>query len=296
MLLSRLQIKLSPYSRRYQLTLDICFLSRQPSDCQPGTVSYDPNLDAMFVCDSQHRLEPAPGLSYDRLRRDLVAHWKMDEETGDEVADDSGFAHHGSASGASPTLAQFSRGRLFDGSQGAITIPQHPGISFGLLSFAVAGWAKIRDVTYPRTTFAVIKGHGCYFEPGRDGWEPGWEVGHGYQLTGTRVCIRDQLNNKVDVTLRHDQGFENKRLIGRWAHFAVVFDRHLKKIRLYINGVKQGHEPDISSVTGSVDNNRPLVIGTLYGWQTDGLLDDYRLYHTALTDLDVRRLYRDHRV
>ena len=115
------------------------------SGCLPGTVLYDLSLDAMLVCNSQGRMEPVPTLNYDRLRRDLVAHWKMDEETGDEVADDSGFAHHGSASGASPTLAKFSRGRLFDGSQGALTILQHAGISFGLTSFAVEGGRTLQS-------------------------------------------------------------------------------------------------------------------------------------------------------
>ena len=71
-------------------------------------------------------------------------------------------------------LSKFSRGRFFDGSTyGHITVPNTAILNFGTSSFTVAGWLKILDLTYPLTTFAVRKGFGCYFGPGRSGWLPG---------------------------------------------------------------------------------------------------------------------------
>ena len=59
----------------------------------------------------------------------------------------------------------------------------------------------------------------------------------------------------------------------------------------FINGVRQQHSLDISTVQGSVDNDEPFTIGTLYGWHTDGTLDEYRMYDRALSDEEVRRVY-----
>ena len=55
----------------------------------------------------------------------------MDEQTGNEVADDSGYENHGSASGPVPKLSKFSRGRYFD-SEEIISIPNAAVLNFGL--------------------------------------------------------------------------------------------------------------------------------------------------------------------
>jgi hypothetical protein len=60
---------------------------------------------------------------------------------------------------------------------------------------------------------------------------------------------------------------------------------------VHINGVRQQHSLDISDVTGSVDNSEPFTLGTLYGWKTDGTLDEYRMYNRALSEEEVRLVY-----
>ena len=228
----------------------------------------------------------------------LIGHWRMDEKTGNEVADDSGYENHGSARGPVPKLSKFSRGRYFDGvGYGLITVLNTPILNFGYSSFSVVGWAKILDVRYPMTTFAVKKGVGCYFGPGRQGWVPGWETGHGYQPKGLRVCIRDKQNKSVDKTIVFDQGYQPAQLLGQWVHYAVVFDREQqKKVFIYINGKKQSNTLDISAVQGSVDNTKPLEFGTLYGWKTKGTLDEYQVYNTALDEYEIAAIYKNHLV
>lgn len=222
----------------------------------------------------------------------------MDEQTGSEVADDSGYGHHATSSGAVVRLAKFSRGRYFNGAgYHVITVPNTPFLNFGTLgSFTVSGWIKIVNVAYPMTTFAVRKGYGCYFRPGRPGWKPGWETGHAYSATGTDVCIRDHLNNKARGRIRHDAGYQPQELINKWAHYIVVFDRQAKRAFLYINGRKQSSSLDISRVKGSVNNDKSLKFGTLYGWKTNGYLDDYRLFNFPLNAEQAKHLYLDHRV
>ena len=132
---------------------------------------------------------------------------------------------------------------------------------------------------------------------GRDGWVPGWETAHGYQARGLRVCIRDKENRKVDKTVTFDDGYQPAQLLGQWIHYAVVFDREVqKKVFIYINGRKQSNMMDISTVQGSVDNNKALEFGQLYGWKTKGTLDEYRVYNTALDENEVAAIFKNHLV
>ena len=63
------------------------------------------------------------------------------------------------------------------------------------------------------------------------------------------------------------------------------------KVSVFINGVKQQHTVDIGNVVGSINNDENMVIGTLYGWKTDGTLDEYRLYDRALSPTEVADIY-----
>ena len=259
-------------------------------------VRFTNDKERLEICAKKQWHPYSPRDFHDSHVHDLIGHWRMDEQTGNEVADDSGNENHGSASGPVPNLSKFSRGRYFD-SNGIISIPNSDALNFGLSSFSVSGWLKILDVTYPRTTFAVKKGHGCYFGPGRQGWEPGWETAHRYQAKGLRVCIRDKESRMVDKTIEFDDGYQPAQLIGQWVHYVIVFDREQqKKVLAYVNGEKQSNRLDISPVQGSVDNNRALVFGGLYGWKTKGTLDEYRVYNRALDEHEVEAIFHNHLV
>jgi len=224
----------------------------------------------------------------------LVGHWRMNEQSGNDVADDSGYENHGLANGPIPKLSKFSYGRYFN-SGGKITIPNSAVLNFGVSSFSVSGWLKVQDVKYPMTTFAVKKGSGCYYGPGRAGWVPGWETAHGYRSTALRVCIRDKENRKADAYVELDKGYQPDQLIGQWVHHVVVFDREQqKRAFVYINGKKQTNSLDISTVKGSVDNQMSLDFGYLYGWKTKGTLDEYRVYNKALDAHEVDSIFNNH--
>ena len=205
-----------------------------------GMVRFIDGQRYLEVCSNKQwqPFHPQCNSCYNNRVAGLVGHWRMDEQTGNEVADDSGYENHGSANGPVPTLSKFSRGRYFD-SSGIISVPDSSILNFGLSSFTVVGWAKILDVRYPLTTFAVRKGFGCYFSAGRPGWKPGWETGHGYQANGLDVCIRDKENRMARKVISFDHGYQPGQLLGQWVHYAVVFDRkQQKKVLVYINGKK----------------------------------------------------------
>jgi len=269
------------------------FLTHEEKPCttmRTGMVRFSKEENHLEICTEKQWHPYNCQDSSDRHVDGLIGHWQMDEQTGSEVADDSGYENHGSASGAQPTLSKFSRGRYFN-SDGLISIPNAALLNFGMSSFSVSGWIKTLDVTYPMTTFAVKKGKGCYYEEGRDGWVPGWETGHGYNSDGLRVCIRDKTNTMVDKTIVFDDGYQPSQLFGQWVHYVVVFDRKQHKVFVYINGSKQSKWLDISLVKGSVDNEKALEFGQLYGWKTKGTLDEYRVYSKALDANEVTAIY-----
>ena len=226
----------------------------------------------------------------------LVGHWRMDEQSGNEVADDSGHENHGFANGPVPMLSKFSRGRYFV-SAGVITVPNTASLNFGNSGFSVVGWVKILDVRYPLTTFAAKKGFGCYFGPAQPGGLPGWEIGQGYRDNGIRLCVRDNGNRVASKVIVFDDGYQPAQLLKQWVHYAVVFDREQqRKVYVYINGKKQSNTLDIPTVQGSVDNTRPLEFGYSYGWKTKGIMDEYRVYNIALDDYEAVSIYESHLV
>lgn len=252
------------------------------------------NKDQLQVCMNKQWQPYHPSGSCIYRVLGLVGSWKMNEQSGTNVADDSGNENHGWAHGPIPKLSKFSYGRHFN-SGGIITIPNAASLNFGVSSFSVSGWLKIQDVEYPMTTFAVKKGFGCYYNPGRAGWVPGWETAHGYRSTALRVCIRDKESRKADAYVELDKGYQPGQLIGQWVHHVVVFDREQqKRAFVYINGKKQTNSLDISTVKGSVDNEKSLEFGTLYGWKTKGILDEYRVYNKALDAHEVDLIFRNH--
>jgi len=259
-----------------------------------GMVRHTDDDNQLQICSNKRWKPYCPqGCTNNRVPG-LIGHWKMDEHNGNGVADDSGYENHGSAHGPIAKFSKFSYGRYFD-SDGIITIPNAPVLNFGFSSFTISGWQKILDLEYPRTSFAVKKGHGCYFGPGREGWVPGWETAHGHSSNTLNVCIRDNQNFKVRESVKLDDGYQPGQLIGKWVHYVVVFDReHLKRAFVYVNGKKQANSLDISALKGSVDNSKNMEFGELYGWKTKGTLDEYRIYNKALETHEVESIFNNH--
>ena len=226
----------------------------------------------------------------------------MDEEQNNYVDDDSGNELHGVATPTTKVRrGKFTRGRYFSSSTtDDITIPKSPIMDFGQNSFSFSGWLKAEDYRYPHTAFSARQGFGCYFAPGRPGFTAGWEIGHGHSAgnTFTKICIRDEAQQVVDKAIQHNAEFQGAALLNKWTHFAVVFNRSgdAKRAYLYINGKKQDDFADISNVKGSINNDKPLNFGRLYGWKTKGTIDDYRMYNIALSKEEVKVIFEDHRV
>ena len=232
-----------------------------------------------------------------------MGHWKFDEDRRGEVDDDSGNELHGHFTSTPRGGAyhvgrgKFTRSLHFNGTGGMVNIAHKPGLNFGRKSFSFAGWTKVEDFTYPMTSLAVKQGDGCFYEPNSTVATPGWDIGHGLNKDMTGFCIRDDQKRIARYRyIQHDKEFSHAKLLNKWTHYVIVFDRHAGKVFLYINGKRKKDFGDISHVTGSIDNDKPLTFGFLYHWRLKGFIDEYRLYKGALRDNHVTLIFENHNI
>jgi hypothetical protein len=215
----------------------------------------------------------------------LVGYWKMDETSGTTSYDASGKGNDlGNNATTSSYTGKYNRAVDFT-SSASITSPSTTAFNFGTGDFSVSYWANLRDYTYPKSSVSMHKTDQAYTNG-----HPGWEFGNGYSTTGYMFAINDG-TNKVQAAMPIDVGYRPTDMQNKWAHYVFAVSRATGKVKLYINGVKQSTELDISSVTGSVDNAFTFQIGNINGWYIDGQVDETRMYNRALSPDEVTKLY-----
>lgn len=235
------------------------------------------------------------------LQQRLVGHWTMDEAAGDFVDDNSGNELHGTTDSTKTISGKYTRGRYIKSgllTDGYIRVSHNPIMNFGTNSFSFCGWLKTLDYGSDLSNLALQKGLYCSGKSHEKGANvtAGWSIGEVFRGKGTKVCLRDLNKNYVHDVITHDVESYPLQLFGKWTHYAVIFDRSLHRIRLYINGKKQRNEINIGNVIGSVDNDLELVFGKAGDWRMKGMVDEFRIYNDALTTDDVMTIYKNHRV
>lgn len=238
-------------------------------------------------------LEPSASLSsVEEISPAPIAYWKFDESSGTTINDSSGQENHGTvniATWASADSCISGQCLDFPGSGSPnVSVPDNQTLNFGTTDFTISAWALHRDYTYPKSNFMIKKSYICY---GDGVQNAGFDLGHGYRANGIDVCLHDLSNNRLRTSLTFDVGSQPSELIYQWVHYTFVFDRTNDKLIAYINGKKQSSELDISTITDSINNTQPLIIGTMYGWQTDGLMDEIKIYPYVRSDEQIKSDY-----
>jgi len=212
----------------------------------------------------------------------------MDEGSGSTVYDESAYHNNGALSSTSWNVTGKSGSGINGrGVGGSISINNAASLNFGTNSFSVEMWGVFYNYTYPMDSFMMKKTNACYSGAGN----AGWSFGGSYNYNGISVCYNDG-TRYVSTTLAMDSGYQPAQLLGKWTHLVIVYDRSSKRIRAFVNGVRQTNEVDISSVTGSVSNTNPLTIGYNYGWMTNGTLDEVMIANRTLSAAEVLARYK----
>jgi hypothetical protein len=220
--------------------------------------------------------------------RSLVGYWGFDEMNGIQAIDSSQTNSTGNL--YSPTWVTRvwgKKGQAIDfQANGYFYLANKPDFNFWTGSFSISMWGLYRTFTYPSTWFMMGNANQCYAT-----WHPWWDIGHGYNPNWLKICYSDGINGVSNNDILFDIGYRPIDLKEKWTNLTVVFDTIQQKIIFYINGQKQSNSFNISTVTGSVDNIKNLYIWFLYGWKTDGLIDEVRIYNRTLSDSEIQALY-----
>jgi len=152
-------------------------------------------------------------------------------------------------------------------------------------SLTVSGWVFPKDYTYPKSLFPI--GTSDAYQVGISGWQVGYSS---YDNTGINVVLNDGINKVADFIV-WDNGYKPNDIKNSWAYIVVVFNRNNGKSYSYVNGIKQSGELNISNVSGKIINTRIVKLGSQAGWMMDGLIDDVRIYNSALSISQIKQEY-----
>lgn len=234
-------------------------------------------LNILALINISHSAIAEPG-------NDLVAYYSFDNQ---DASDTSGYKNHGRIYGTTWTSQGKVHGAYeFNGVEDYIAVADNPSLNFGTLDFSIAAWGYHNNDDYPRSIFPFKKSDGnCH--GGGIGW---WLGGEGRIAEGIRYCFRDNFDNTTGpATLNLD--FPAANLLNQWVHIVYVVDRVHGKLKIYINGVKQQQEGDISQIKGSISSSGDFLISDTQGWRMGGILDEIMVFRRALSDNEIQNVY-----
>ncbi|MCA9208134.1 MAG: LamG domain-containing protein, partial [Planctomycetales bacterium] len=240
---------------------------------------FDGNIDEVALYNTalssaqvqQHYQAGAGGSS------DLVGHWKLNENSGTDAADDSGSGNDGELFGvfsfdldsvaSCPTDGSALR---FNGTDDYIAVPDSNSLDI-TDALTIAGWVHA------------------------DSWGAGFNVDviarkgsdgpNSYQL-----AVADK---KVTLLLDDSDGggIQGKTRLSKdaWYHVAATWDG--SEVRIYVNGSLDMDAAASWSGTLSTDSRDLYIGGQPGGDFFDGILDDIRIYNRALSSSEVAALY-----
>jgi hypothetical protein len=223
----------------------------------------------------------------------LVGHWSLDTRhtpwtsaTAATTVDMSGNANNGTlnnmAKATSPRVGKVGQGLKFDGVDDYVNNGTNASLNFGTGAMSISAWFKSDGTIRALSSIA-----------GKGGVYPG---GKRYFL-GTDWAASGNIYFTVDDDTTSKYAVSNAELDdSKWHHVVGVKDS--TQLRMYVDGVLQNTTADITGY-GSIDSARPFTIGSIYS-ETSGVqalffpgtVDDVRVYNRALSQNEIRAIYR----
>ncbi|MFC3197853.1 LamG-like jellyroll fold domain-containing protein [Parapedobacter deserti] len=222
--------------------------------------------------------------------RELVAHYRLDETSGNVVTDSSPYSNHGVLRdfGEDPWISDGKRGGAIHytttAPTGAIVVPAAAQNAFDQNSFTISLWMRGNENTYTPSSNNAYLIHKGAFASAEGGKWYGIQLHHNGNIN---FSIDDDVVKTDAGTNANDAGLFS----GEWKHVVAVRDRDARKTRLYIDGELKAETddrteggiamPEMELTIGNSRENRP--------YRDD--LDDVRLYNCALTPEEIAKLF-----
>jgi len=195
----------------------------------------------------------------------LVGAYGFDETGGSSATDSSGSGNTGAISGAvSSAAGKFGRALSFDGVNDVVSVADSNTLDL-TTGMTLEAWVN------PSTSLT--------------GWKDVIYKGDdNYYLMGCSSSLAPAAGGKYGGV--YGEVFGTAALAANtWTHLAATYDG--ATLKLYVNGVLVASTPQTGALSPSTN---PLSIGgdPIYGQYFTGLIDEVRVYNTALTQAQVQ--------
>ncbi|MFP4097870.1 MAG: LamG domain-containing protein, partial [Alphaproteobacteria bacterium] len=259
----------------------ICVASYNAT-CSDGQYYFDGTLDDIRLYN--YALTDAEiGTLYNSGSQKLVAHWKLDETTGNTIIDSSGNGNTGTWSDGDDNDVTGESGAgiidnalTFDGSNDQIFVGNHSGLKFSVdQNFTVAAWVNLNNCQSSGSKFVESKTGTSFYNLQCYASE-----------NQVRFQVRDnnaEMGYALGTTLVNDS---------QWHH--VVGVKNGNDLHIYVDGVLEGTD-DTKTFATSIGGDDVRIGYSVDGGSrnVDGKLDDIRIYNYALSDAQITALYND---
>jgi hypothetical protein len=202
----------------------------------------------------------------------LVGHWAFNEVAGSTAADASSNGHTGAITGASWTTGRIGGALNFDGND---YVDMGDVLDFpSPADFTIAAWINPTtiDTSDQRTIVSKWAGSGSNERTFR------FEI----EKDRTMVVLLAAKENVVkgNTVLQ----------TGNWYHVALTVSQSDNTVRLYVNGIEEDANTNFTTSLGN--SSQPLHIGNRSDNSQfyNGLIDDVRIYDSALSSGEVNAL------
>jgi hypothetical protein len=196
------------------------------------------------------------------LIQGLISYWKMDETTGNTVADSLGKNNASTTNGASIIAGKINNGRGFNGSSNSVGIGNSDSLK-GFNQFSASTWFKLNATSNGGIVANSSGGYNIWYN----------------SASGIRAEIIKP--GPVGVTV-----FGGVLPIGVWKHIVMTYDQQM--IKLYVDGALINSKAE-TSVLAPQDNNG-FRIGE-YAGVFNGQIDEVGVWNRALSLSEITNLY-----
>jgi beta-fructofuranosidase len=196
----------------------------------------------------------------------IVGHWLLDDASGSNAIDSSGYGYDGSLFGNPSWTNDVLRGWClsFDGSDDYVLIGNESAFDISE-SITVSAWVKA-DASGNRFQYIVSKG--------TDSWRLYRRSGTGLYFACTGLSGNNYILGSSDVLGD-----------GQWHHIAGVYDSGQEKLLLYVDG--QLDNSVAASGLISLNDTNVTIGSSLSANFWTGQIDDVRVYSRALSASEV---------
>ncbi|MDZ4688854.1 MAG: LamG domain-containing protein [Planctomycetaceae bacterium] len=224
---------------------------------------------------------------------ELAGHWKLDDKAGNTALDSSAAKHAGKFFGEpGRTTGKFGGALAFNGKDSYVDIPNSKDLDqIQNGSYAIAAWFKPEMVPPGTTETANDAEFGIVL---KGGWHEGLSYSRNKQFT-----MHHWLAGDADPVWNGIGTWEDEYQPGEWYHLVGVVDQKDRVVKIFVNGeLRNTTEPWTSGAKSRDYEQQTWKIGVAapgsdqYAWYAKGAVGDVRIYKGALTEEQVKSLYK----